>query len=234
MTDALPDGATARGERLIVLLVGAVATGKGTQAEILSRELGIPHLASGNLFRAAMEAGTPLGEQAHRYIERGELVPDDVTIGMFMSELGRPSASRGAILDGFPRTVAQARALDESLAAQGERVRRVILIDVPSEELVSRGAGRWICPTCGTTYHEVSDPPRVPGRCDREGDALTQREDDRPDVVRARLESQVPPMLEVVDHYQRLGVVDRIDGTRPIEAVASDILDRLRDESVDA
>ena len=230
MTDAPAQGSAPRGERLIVLLVGAVATGKGTQAEILSSELDIPHLASGNLFRAAIEAGTPLGEEAHRYIERGELVPDDVTIGMFMSELARPAAARGAILDGFPRTVAQARALDESLAAQGERVRRVILIDVPTEDLVSRVAGRWICPTCGTTYHEVSDPPRVAGHCDREGDVLVQRDDDRPDVVRARLERQVPPMLEVVDHYERLGVVDRIDGSQPIEAVASDILDRLRSE----
>jgi adenylate kinase len=231
VTDTAPHGSTVRGERLIVLLVGAVATGKGTQAEILSAELGIPHLASGNLFRAAMEAGTPLGEEARRYIERGELVPDEVTIGMFMTELGRPAAKGGAILDGFPRTVAQARALDGSLAAQGERVRRVILIDVPTEELVSRVAGRWICPTCGTTYHEVSDPPKVPGRCDREGDGLVQRDDDRPDVVRARLERQVPPMIEVVDHYESLGVVDRINGSRPIEAVAADILDRLRAEA---
>jgi len=234
MTDAPPEGSASRGERLIVLLVGAVATGKGTQAEILSRELGIPHLASGNLFRAAIEAGSPLGAEAHRYIERGELVPDDVTIGMVMTELGRPAAAGGAILDGFPRTVAQARALDESLAAQGERVRRVILIDVPTEELVSRVAGRWICPTCGTTYHEVSDPPRVPGRCDREGDVLVQRDDDKPDVVRARLDRQVPPMNEVIDHYERLGVVDRIDGSLSIEAVASDILDRLQAESADA
>jgi adenylate kinase len=227
MTDSSPAEPATKDERVIVLLVGAVASGKGTQAEILSRELGIPHLASGNLFRAEMEAGTPLGEEARRYIERGELVPDETTIGMLMAELARPPAARGAILDGFPRTVAQARALDESLAAQGERVKRVVFIDVPNEELVSRAAGRWICPTCGTTYHERTDPPREPGRCDREGDQLTQRDDDRPEVVRARLERQVPPMREVVDHYERLGVVDRIDGSGPIEAVTAGILEGI-------
>jgi adenylate kinase len=220
--------------RTIVLLVGPPGAGKGTQASAISRALGIPHLASGNLFRAAMEAGTPLGDEARGFIERGELVPDETTIGLVMSELAKPAAARGAVLDGFPRTVAQARALDESLAAQGERVIRVVFIEVANEELVTRLAERWICPTCGTPYHEVTDPPRVPGRCDREGDVLTQREDDRPDVVRARLEQQVPPMLEVVDHYERLGVVDRVDGNQPIEAVTADILEHLGASSVDA
>jgi adenylate kinase len=226
--------ARTRDGRTIVLLVGPPGAGKGTQATATSRGLGIPHLASGNLFRAAMEAGTALGEEARHYIERGELVPDETTIGLVMSELAQPAAIRGAVLDGFPRTVAQARALDESLAGQGERVNRLVFIEVPNEELVTRLAGRWICPTCGTPYHEVIDPPRVPGRCDREGDELTQRDDDRPEVVRARLEQQVPPMLEVVDHYERLGVVDRIDGARPIEAVTADILGRLGAARVDA
>ena len=234
MTDAPPAGTTDRGERVIVLLVGAAGAGKGTQAAILSDELGIPHVASGNLFRAAMEAGTPLGDEVRHYIERGALVPDETTIRMIMSELAKPAAARGALLDGFPRTITQARALDDSLAAQGERVRRVTFIDVPSEELVRRLAGRWICPTCSTPYHEVTDPPRVPGRCDHDGDTLTQREDDQPDVVRARLERQVPPMREVVDHYERLGVVDRIDGAQPIEAVTAEILENLRAQAVDS
>jgi adenylate kinase len=213
--------------RTIVLLVGPPGAGKGTQATAVSRELGVPHLASGNLFRAAMEAGTPLGTEAKQYMERGELVPDKTTIGLVMEELAKPETARGVVLDGFPRTVAQARALDESLAAGGERVKRVIYIDVPNEELVKRLSGRWVCPTCGTPYHEVSEPPRVPGRCDREGDALVQRDDDRPEVVRARLEQQVPPMREVVDHYMRQGVVDRIDGTQPVEGVTADIAVRL-------
>ena len=214
-------------ERLILLLVGAVGAGKGTQASILSRELGLVHLASGNLFRAALAAGTPLGESAREYMERGELVPDELTIAMFMEELARPAADAGAILDGFPRTVGQARALDETLAAKGERIRRVLYIEVPTEVLVRRVAGRWICPQCNTPYHEDTDPPRVDGQCDRDGTALRQRDDDRPQVVRARLDKQVPPMLAVVEHYERAGIVDRLDGTRPIDVVTEAILSRI-------
>ena len=220
MTDARPPNA----ERLILLLVGAVGAGKGTQASILSRELGLVHLASGNLFRAALAAGTPLGESAREYMEREELVPDELTIAMFMEELARPAADAGAILDGFPRTVGQAKALDDTLAGSGERIRRVIYIEVPTELLVRRVAGRWICPTCGTTYHEDRDPPRVAGRCDRDDTPLTQRDDDRPEVVRARLDKQVPPMMAVVEHYERAGIVERIDGTQSIEAVTERIL----------
>jgi adenylate kinase len=230
VTDAV-SGSPSSDERLILLLVGAVGAGKGTQATILSREFGLPHLASGNLFRAAMAAGTPLGEEAREYMERGELVPDEITIGMFMEELAKPHAARGAILDGFPRTVGQAQALDETLASQGERIRRVIFIEVPTDELVRRVAGRWICPTCGTPYHETADPPRLPGFCDKDGSALRQRDDDRPEVVRARLDRQVPPMLEVVEHYERAGIVDRLDGTQPIEAVTDDILSHVGAEA---
>ena len=230
----MTDGPTGLGGRLILLLVGAVGAGKGTQAAILSRELGLPHLASGNLFRAAMAANSELGEEARGYMERGELVPDVTTIQMFMDELGAPRAARGAILDGFPRTVGQARALDDTLARQGERIRRVIFIDVPTEDLVRRVAGRWICPQCGTPYHETTDPPSVPGRCDRDGMMLTQRDDDRPEVVRARLERQVPPMLQVVDHYARAGIVDRLDGTRPIEEVTASILERIGEPAANA
>ena len=226
MTDG-PAGPRGDGERLILLLVGAVGAGKGTQASILSRELGLPHLASGNLFRAAMAAGTALGEDARIFMERGELVPDEITIAMFMEELAQPRAAQGAILDGFPRTVGQAEALDETLARQGERIRRVFSIEVPTEELVRRVAGRWICPTCGTPYHETTDPPRVAGQCDRDGTALRQRDDDRPEVVRARLERQVPPMLAVVDHYEKAGIVDRLDGTRSIDEVTTMILERI-------
>ena len=225
MTDEpVPDRAP---ERLILLLVGAVGAGKGTQAGVLSRELGLVHLASGNLFRAALAAGTPLGEAARSYMEAGELVPDELTIAMFMEELARPHAAAGAVLDGFPRTVGQATALDETLAARGERIRRVLYIEVPTEALIRRVAGRWVCPQCGTPYHEDTDPPRVAGICDRDGTPLRQRDDDRPEVVRARLEKQVPPMLAVIDHYERAGIVERLDGTKPIEAVTEEILARI-------
>ena len=147
---------------------------------------------------------------------------------MFMQELAKPEARRGAILDGFPRTVAQAQALDATLAAHGERIERVISIEVPVEELVERVAGRRVCPECGTPYHVVTDPPQAPGRCDREGAELQQRDDDRPEVVRARLEKQMLPMLEVLDYYDRAGIVQRVDGTGPIAAVTAQILGSLR------
>jgi adenylate kinase len=205
-----------------------VGAGKGTQAEILSRELGLPHLASGDLFRQALRDGTSVGDQARQYMERGELVPDEITIAMFMERLAQPDAARGAILDGFPRTVGQAEALDETLAGHGERIWRVIFIDVPTEEIIRRVAGRFQCPTCGTTYHASHDRPRVEGTCDNDGTPLVQRDDDRPEVVRARLEKQVPPMLAVIDHYQARGVVDRVDGTQEIDAVTDSIMRDLR------
>jgi adenylate kinase len=214
--------------RRILLLVGPVGAGKGTQAAALSGELGLVHLASGNLFRQALRDGSPLGEQARTYMQRGDLVPDDITIQMFMHELSQPAAARGAILDGFPRTVAQARALDATLAARGEVIERVISIEVPVEELVARVAGRRVCPVCGTPYHVDSDPPRVPDHCDKEGAELQQRDDDRPEVVRARLDKQIEPMLEVIDYYDRKGIVQHVDGRQPIPAVTEEILEGLR------
>ena len=227
MTDS-GGGPAASSTRRILLLVGPVGAGKGTQAEALNQELGLVHLASGNLFRQALRDGTPLGEEARAYMDRGDLVPDEITIDMFMQELAKPEARRGAILDGFPRTVAQAQALDATLAAHGERIERVISIEVPVEELVERVAGRRVCPECGTPYHVVTDPPQAPGRCDREGAELQQRDDDRPEVVRARLEKQMLPMLEVLDYYDRAGIVQRVDGTGPIAAVTAQILGSLR------
>ncbi len=223
MTDS-GGGPGASSTRRILLLVGPVGAGKGTQAEVLNQRLGLVHLASGNLFRQALRDGTPLGEAARRYMERGDLVPDEITIDMFMQELGKPPARRGAILDGFPRTVAQAEALDATLAARGERIERVISIEVPVETLVARVAGRRVCPECGTPYHVTGDPPRVAGHCDREGAELQQRDDDRPEVVRARLEKQMRPMLAVLAHYDRAGIVHRVDGTQPIAAVTAEIL----------
>jgi adenylate kinase len=214
--------------RRILLLVGPVGAGKGTQAAALSRELGLVHLASGNLFRQALREGSALGEQARTYMEHGDLVPDDITIQMFMHELSQPAAARGAILDGFPRTVAQAGALDRTLSERGEGIERVISIEVPLEDLVARVAGRRVCPVCGTPYHVDSDPPRVPGRCDKEGAELQQRDDDRPEVVRARLDKQIRPMLEVIDYYDKKGIVQHVDGRQPIPAVTEEILEGLR------
>jgi adenylate kinase len=220
-TQPAPDG------RLILLLIGAVGAGKGTQAERLEERLGIPHLASGDLFRAALRDGTPLGERARDYMERGDLVPDDITIAMFMERLSEADAARGAILDGFPRTVGQAAALDATLAERGERIARVIYIAVPTEELVLRVAGRSVCPVCGTPYHDLTDPPRQPGICDKDGTPLVRREDDQAEVVRARLDKQVPPMLEVVRHYREADLLAEVDGMQPIDDVLAEILGAL-------
>jgi adenylate kinase len=225
-----PDVATrAPGARRILLLMGAAGAGKGTQADILDDRLGLPHLASGDLFRTAIADGTPLGGRARGYMERGELVPDDLTIGMFMDELARPAARKGAILDGFPRTVTQAEALDATLAGRGEGISLVIAIDVPMDELVARVTNRWSCPADGTPYNTLTDPPRVPGICDKDGVALVQREDDKPDVFRARLAKQIPPMEEVLAHYEKAGIVTHVDGMRPIEEVTTEILAALRE-----
>ncbi len=214
--------------RRIVMLMGAVGAGKGTQASILADRLGVPHVSSGDLFRDAVRRGTPLGMKAQEFMARGDLVPDEVTVGLVTQRLNEPDAAAGAILDGFPRTVAQAEALDLTLAEHGERVSRVVLIDVPEDELVRRVAGRRICPVCKTSYHLDWNPPRVAERCDREGARLDQREDDRPEVFGARLAKQVPPMLEVVAHYERQpGIVTRVDGSQPIDAVTAAILDVL-------
>lgn len=222
-----PGAAPLGSGREIILLVGAVGAGKGTQAAILSAELGLPHVASGNLFREALRDGTPLGEEAREYMQRGELVPDDLTIQMVMERLARPDAAAGAILDGFPRTVRQAEALDETLAAHGEGIDRVVFIEVPVDVLVRRVSGRWICPTCGTTYHLDTDPPRQAGRCDNDGAELVQRDDDRPEVVSARMAKQIPPMDAVVAHYEAVGIVTRVDGQRPIDEVTTAIREAL-------
>jgi len=218
VTDA---GLGPRRSRRILLLIGPAGAGKGTQAARLSQILGLPAIATGDLFRAAVREGTQLGRQADAYMQRGELVPDEITVALVAQQLESPATARGLILDGFPRTVPQARALDAMLAERGEVVERALYIEVPTEELVDRLAGRLVCPTCGTLYHAGRNPPREPGICDRDGSTLTARADDRPDVVRARLRGQLAPMLEVVAHYEELGHLRRIDGGQPIGVVST-------------
>jgi adenylate kinase len=209
--------------RPIVVLVGAAGAGKGTQASILAADLGYRHLATGDLFRAALRDRTVLGEQARVYMERGDLVPDELTIGLVAEALADPSAATGVILDGFPRTAAQALALDAILAAGGDRIGRVVAIEVPDADLVARLSGRWSCPSCGTPYHLIYDPPLQPGICNNDGTALTQRDDDREEVVRARLTKQIPPMREVIDHYRAANLLTEVDGSRPIDDVTAAI-----------
>jgi adenylate kinase len=211
----------------VLVLLGAPGAGKGTQAPILAERLGLLHLATGDMFRAAVRAGSPLGAEARAYMDRGELVPDELTIRMLLDRIRQPDAANGVILDGFPRTEGQARALDEALAADGAQVDSAPYIHVPEAELFRRLSGRWICRAAGHPYHETLNPPAVKGVCDEDGSELYQRDDDRSEVVRARLDAQLPPFYRVVEYYRAAGVLRQVDGTRPIEDVTEALLSQL-------
>jgi adenylate kinase len=215
---------------VILVLLGGVGAGKGTQASILAREGGLLHLATGDLFRRARDEGTALGEVARGYMRRGELVPDEITVRMVSEALADPAAAAGVVFDGFPRTLAQAQALDEMLAGMDMTITRAVLIDVPEDVLVARVAGRWVCPECGAPYHVTDDPPRVAGLCDQDGTPLVQREDDRPEVFGARLREQMAPLEDVVAYYADRGLLARVDGQQTIEAVTAAIRDAAMGE----
>jgi adenylate kinase len=205
----------------VVVLLGAPGAGKGTQAPLLAARLGSPVVATGDLFRAAVREGTPLGLEARRYMDAGQLVPDEVTVRLLLERLARPDAAAGVILDGFPRTAVQALALDRALAERGTAVAAAVLVDVPGEELIRRMSGRWVCRAAGHPYHEVSSPPRTAGVCDIDGSELYQRADDQPDTIRARMDQQLGALAQVIDHYRTSGVLRTVDGLQPIEAVSA-------------
>ena len=211
----------------VVVLLGAPGAGKGTQAPILAGALGVPILASGDLLRAAVAAGTALGREAEQYMSRGQLVPDDTIVRVFLDRLEKPDARAGAVLDGFPRTRVQAVALDRALAEAGRRVDRTIFIVVEPEDLVRRMSNRRICTANGHVYNLASNPPRVDGICDLDGSELVQRPDDDEETVRARMKEQIPPLLEVVDYYRKAGVLQEVDGREPISAVSERLLRAL-------
>jgi adenylate kinase len=208
----------------VVVLLGAPGAGKGTQAPILAERLGVPILASGDLLRAAVAARTALGAAADRYMSRGQLVPDETIVDIFLERLAADDAAGGAILDGFPRTRGQAEALDHALADRGNRVDLAIYIEVPVDDLVLRMASRRICAANGHVYNVASNPPNQPGVCDLDGSPLVQRNDDREETVRARMAQQIPPLDDVVDHYRTTGVLRSVDGLRPIDEVTADVL----------
>ena len=211
----------------VVVLLGAPGAGKGTQAPILARALEVPILASGDLLRAAAAAGTALGREADRYMSRGQLVPDDTMVRVFLERLEKPDAKAGAVLDGFPRTRVQAVALDRALREAGRRVDRAIFIEVETEDLVRRMSNRRICTANGHVYNLASNPPVVDEVCDLDGSDLVQRPDDNEDTVRARMKEQIPPLMEVVDYYREAGVLQVIDGREPISAVSERLLRAL-------
>lgn len=209
---------------IFLVLLGAPGAGKGTQAAILSERLDIPHVATGDLFRAAVRERSAVGLEARRYMERGQLVPDEITVQMLLGRLAETDAGEGVILDGFPRTPAQAVALDDALADHNAQVDHALEIQVPAEELVRRMSGRWICAENGHVYNEISHPPRVSGRCDLDDSPLLQRDDDKADTVRARLDQQLGALAEVSQHYRDRGVLRTVDGRRSIDEVADDLL----------
>lgn len=212
---------------MFVVLLGPPGAGKGTQAQRIAAASGLLHLSTGDMFRENVKNQTELGRLAGSYMDRGELVPDEVTIKMLLERIGRPDAAEGAMFDGFPRNVIQAAALDEALAARGARIDRALLISVADEELIARLGGRWICRDCGRLYHERNDPPAKTGICDACGGPLYQRDDDRPEVVRTRLEKQKPPAA-LIEHYRKAGVLREIDGQRTLDEVTSALLEALK------
>ncbi len=208
----------------VVVLLGAPGAGKGTQAPVLAQHLGVPILGSGELLRAAVAANTALGREADRFMSRGQLVPDETIVRVFLDRLDQDDSRKGAILDGFPRTRVQAQALDTELADAGRRVDWAILVDVPTEDLILRMASRRICTANGHVYNLTSNPPVRSGVCDIDGSPLVHREDDREETVRARMREQIPPLLDVVDHYRQGGVLRTVDGRLPIEEVSAAVV----------
>jgi len=190
---------------------------------MLRKLLNLPHVASGDLFRENLKNETELGRQAKVYMDRGELVPDDVTIAMVMERLSRPDCAGGAILDGFPRTIAQAEALDRALAERGHEISVVPYISVPDDVLVERVSERRLCRVCGESYHVRFNPPQQPGVCDNDGGELYQRDDDKPETVRKRLEVYWEQTSPLIDYYREKGILAEINGDQPIDAVAAEL-----------
>ncbi len=212
---------------MYVILLGPPGAGKGTQAALLAETAGLVHVASGEMFRDNVRRGTDLGKQARSSIEAGALVPDDLTIAMLLERIGRPDAAGGATLDGFPRTIKQAQALDDALAQRGRQVEKVLLIDVGEAELLRRLSGRWSCPDCGAIYHEATNPSRVDGHCDRCGHPLSQRDDDKPSAVKHRLQVYREQTVPLIAYYQRVAKLVRVNGEQGPREVSRDLLAAL-------
>lgn len=206
------------------VFLGPPGAGKGTQAKIVAERLGLPHVSSGDLFRENLKNKTELGNIANGYIQKGELVPDDVTIAMVRERLMRPDCRNGAILDGFPRTPAQAEALKGILEDLPGRIAAVPFIKVPEQVLIERLSGRWTCRAEGHVFHTLYSPPRIPGRCDFDGSELYQRDDDKPETVANRIHVYLEQTQPLIDYYRQAGVLVEINGDQPIENVTEELM----------
>ncbi len=207
-----------------IVLLGPPGAGKGTQAAVLSKALELAHVSSGDIFRENLKAQTELGKLAQTFMGRGELVPDDVTIAMIEERLSRPDCAQGALLDGFPRTPAQAQALADMLAKTGGKVDAVPYIAVPAEELIKRLSGRWTCRAEGHVYHQVFNPPQKAGVCDVDGSELYQRDDDKSETVERRIRVYMEQTAPLIAFYREKGLLMDVDGTRAIEEVSKTLL----------
>ncbi|HEY50690.1 MAG TPA: adenylate kinase [Dehalococcoidia bacterium] len=215
-----------------IIFVGAPGAGKGTQASMVAKKLNLVHISSGDLFRQALEQGTRLGKQAKTYMERGVLVPDEITIQMVMEQLSAPDGENGVILDGFPRNLPQAEALDSALDRQGKAINKVVSIMVSEAELIKRLSGRWLCRQCQTVYNAVNSPPRVAGKCDKCGGELYQRPDDKPETVQKRLDVYFAETAPLIEYYRRQGKLLEIEGEGSVEEVTRRIVSALPAEKL--
>ena len=207
-----------------IVLLGPPGVGKGTQAEIIARTTKLPHISSGDLFRENIKNATTLGKLAQSFMNKGELVPDDVTISMIRERLSQPDCRPGALLDGFPRTTVQAEALGKLLAEFGGKVNHVPYIAASEATLVERLSGRWTCKAQGHIFHEKYNPPKTPGVCDQDGSDLFQREDDKAETVTRRIQVYFAQTAPLIAYYRERGLLSEIDGARPIEQVTADLL----------
>jgi adenylate kinase len=210
---------------LILILLGPPGAGKGTQAALVSKQAGVAHVATGDLFRENIRNQTELGIQAKAFVDKGALVPDELTVRMLLDRLDRPDTQKGVLLDGFPRTVEQARALDQALAKRGQTVDKVLYINVGEEEVVRRLAGRWTCRQCGAVYHQTFSPPKKPGVCDNCGGELYQRDDDKPETVRNRLGVYTRQTAPLIDYYKGQDKLLEVNGEKEADAVGKDLLE---------
>lgn len=207
-----------------VVLLGPPGAGKGTQAKLLSDQLGLAHISSGDLFRENIKGNTSLGQQAKSYMEKGELVPDSLTISMVRDRIQRPDCQNGCLLDGFPRTSEQAAALEAMLAESDEHLSSVPYIAVPDAVLVERLSGRLTCPVCGSVYHTRFNPPKVEGICDKDGAELVMRNDDKPETVQNRIDVYNRQTMPLIDFFRQEGILFEVDGTQDIDLVTADLL----------
>ncbi|WP_145421431.1 adenylate kinase [Staphylococcus hominis] len=210
-----------------IILMGLPGAGKGTQASEIVKKFPIPHISTGDMFRKAIKDETDLGKEAKSYMDRGELVPDEVTVGIVKERISEDDAKKGFLLDGFPRTIEQAEALNNIMSELDRNIDAVINIEVPEEELMNRLTGRRICEKCGTTYHLVFNPPKVDGVCDIDGGKLYQRKDDNPETVSNRLSVNVKQSKPILEYYDEKGVLKNIDGAKDIDEVTQDVIDIL-------